>query len=351
MTHRFASWSRTARWTTLAALVVAIAATTVFMGPLHDHPGGRGHGHGTDADLYRAVAGRVQGGEGFYSASVQEQLDRGYPVRPAVTVREPVLAWVLATVGGWRHALIPLGALAIAAGLAMVRRFEEADRRRWFFALTGLVSLAAFGPYVGSVQVTQHECWTGLLIAMSLALRTSERFVAAVVLGLAACLVRELAAPYLVLMGVTALADHRRREAWAWFFAGLAFAGAYGAHLWLVTRETSTTDPRSPGWLAFDGLPHVLETIRLTTVASAGPDAVSVLVLALGLLGWASVRSPFAHRVLAWIATWTVATMIVGRPENIAWGFVWVGPLVTGLVMVPSAVRALCLEVRLPHKV
>ncbi|VXB69476.1 hypothetical protein [Aeromicrobium sp. 9AM] len=340
MTSRFATWSALARLGTLASVVIAIAAITLAVGPLQDYSGSSG-GDGTDSDLYRAVATRVQDGQNFYSASVEEQRDRGYPVRPAVTVREPTLTWLVAAAGGWRHAIWPLGALAILAALATIRRFEEVDQRRWFFALSGIGALAAFGPYVGSVQVTQHECWAGLLIAVSLAVRTSERFVAAMVLGLAACFVRELAAPYLVLMGVLALLEHRRREAGAWLAAALTFAAAYGAHLWAVSRHTSPNDVRSPGWRTYDGLPHVLETIRLTTVAGLGPDVVSAMILALGLLGWASVRSPLSHRVLAWIAMWIVATMIVGRPENIVWGFVWVGPLVAGLVLVPGAVRSL----------
>lgn len=340
MSRRFASWPANARIGVLVFLVVVTAALTLAVGPLRDYAAGRDDQ--SDADLYRAIATRVQHGEPFYPSAVREQLDRGYPVRPAMTVREPTLSWFLAGIGGWRHGFLPLAALAVVAALAMVRRLETVDRRRGFFLLSGLGALAAFGPYVGPVQVTQHECWAGLLIALSLTLRTSERFVAAVLTGLAACLVRELAAPYLVMMAAAAWAEHRGREALSWLAAAAAFAVAYGAHLWRVGRETSAGDPRSPGWWAVDGLPHLLETIRHTTVASAGPDVVSVLVLVLGLLGWVSVRSAFAHRTVAWIAMWATATMIVGRPENVVWGFVWVGPLVVGLVLAPGALWALC---------
>ncbi len=338
--RRFVSLPAIARFAILGLAMLAIAGAIIAVGPLQDY-GGKHSRIGTDSDLYRSVAVRVEDGQGFYAASVDEQVERGYPVRPAMTVREPTLTWLIAAVGGWRNATVPLAALALLTGLAMVRRLEAIDPGRWFFALSGLGALAAFGPYVGPVQVTQHECWAGLLVVLSLTIRTSERFVLAAAVGLAACFFRELAAPYLVLMAIAALAERRYREARAWVSAGCVFAALYAAHLVAVGRETSGSDPRSPGWLARDGLPHVLETIRLTTFASAGPDVLSVLILVLGLLGWASVRSPLTSRVLAWVVFWVVISMFVGRPENIVWGFIWVGPLVLGLVLVPTAIRDL----------
>lgn len=338
--RRLAALPAYARLGLLALVILAIVGAVIAVGPLQDYATESSRGD-ADSDLYRAVVDRVRHGEGFYSASVAEQIERGYPVRPAMTVREPTLTWFLAAVGGWRNAIIALGALALLVALAMVRRFERIDSRRGFFLLTGLGVFVAFGTYVGPPQVTQHECWAGLLIALSLAVRTSERFAWAVVLALLACAVRELAASYLALMAVAAIVERRHREAKAWVAAGVLFAVAYALHLWAVSTQTFPGDEASPGWFAHDGLPHVLETIRLTTVASAGPDVLSVLVLVLGLLGWASIRSPFAHRVLAWTVAWVVMTLVIGRPENIMWGFIWVGPLVLGLVLVPGAVRDL----------
>ena len=340
VSRRFSRWPAWARFAVLGLAIMAIAGAVIAVGPLQDYADTSSES-GADKDLYRAVVDRVRHGEGFYPASVAEQIERDYPVRPAMTVREPTLAWGLAAVGGWRHGVIGLAALAIAAALAMIRRLETIDSRRWFFALSGLGVLVALGPYVGPIQVTQHECWAGLLIVLSLALRTPERFAWAVGLGLAACLFRELAAPYLALMAIAAIAERRHREARAWVAAGALFAVLYATHLWAVARETSAGDPESPGWFARDGLPHVLETIRLTTFASAGPDILSVLVLVLGLLGWASISSPTASRVLGWTMFWVVATLFIGRPENIMWGFMWVGPLVLGLVLVPGAIRDL----------
>lgn len=338
-TRRFSSWPAYARLAVLGVVILAIAVAVIAVGPLQDYAT-ESEGE-ADKDLYRALVDRVSHGEGFYPATVEEQIDRDYPVRPAMTVREPTLTWFLAAVGGWRNAVIPLAALALVAALAMVRRFESIDSRRAFFVLSALVAVLSLGPYVGPVQVTQHECWAGLLIILSLAVRTPERFAWAVGLGFAACLFRELAAPYLAMMALAAIVERRHREAKAWVAAGVLFAVVYAAHLWAVARETSAGDPESPGWFARDGLPHVLETVRLTTFASAGPDVLSVLVLVLGLLGWASISSPTATRILGWISFWVVATLFVGRPENIVWGFMWVGPLVLGLVLVPGALRDL----------
>lgn len=340
VSRRFADWPPYARLAVLGIVLLAIVGAALAVGPLQDYAT-QSSRHDADSDLYRAVIGHVRDGGGFYSASVAEQLERGYPVRPAMTVREPTLTWLLAGIGGWRHGIAVLAGLAVVAGLAMVRRLESVDGRRAFFLLSGLGVLVAFGPYVGPIQVTQHECWAGLLVVLSLAVRTSERFVAAVVLALVACFFRELAAPYLALMAVAAIGERRRREATAWIAAGALFAVAYAVHLWAVARQTSPGDPESPGWFAHDGLTHVLETVRLTTFAGAGPDLLSVLVLVLGLLGWASIASPLANRVLAWIAFWVVLTLFVGRPENIVWGFLWAGPLVLGMVLVPGALRDL----------
>ncbi|KAA1400414.1 hypothetical protein [Aeromicrobium ginsengisoli] len=340
VSRRFAGWPPYARLAVLGIVVLAIVGAALAVGPLQDYAT-QSSRHDADKDLYRAVIDHVRHGEGFYSASVAEQLERDYPVRPAMTVREPTLTWLLAGLGGWRHGIAVLAALAVVAGLAMIKGLESVDTRRAFFLLSGLGALVAFGPYVGPIQVTQHECWAGLLVVLSLAVRTSERFAAAVVLGLVACLFRELAAPYLVIMAVAAMGERRRREATAWIAAGGLFAVTYAVHLWAVARQTSASDPESPGWFAHDGLTHVLETVRLTTFAGAGPDLLSVLVLVLGLLGWASIASPLANRVLAWIAFWVVLTLFVGRPENIVWGFLWAGPLVLGMVLAPGALRDL----------
>ena len=338
--RRFVLWSAPVRFAVLGLILSAILGAVITIGPLHDYANGRSS-QDTDAGLYRGVIDRVRQGEGFYPATVREQIERGYPVRPAMTVREPSLTWFEVAVGGWRNAIYPMVVLAVVTGLAMIRRLEAIDNRRRFFLFSGLGALFALGPFVGPIQVTQHECWAGLLLVLSLAVRTSRRFALAIFFALIACLFRELAAPFLALMTVAAMTERRPREAGCWIVAGIAFGAVYAVHLWAVGRETVFGDPHSPGWFAHGGLTHVLETVRLTTFAGAGPDVLSILLLVFGLSGWASIRGPFANRVLGWMAFWVVATMIVGRPENVVWGFIWTGPLVLGVVLLPGAIRDL----------
>ncbi len=66
-----------------------------------------------------------------------------------------------------------------------------------------------------------HEAWSGLLIALSLAVRGDRRFMASVAFGLLAALIRELAFPYLAIMSAFAFIEGKRAEA-------AAFAAALG---------------------------------------------------------------------------------------------------------------------------
>ncbi len=65
-----------------------------------------------------------------------------------------------------------------------------------FSALAVFSGVGASMLGVGSMGLF-HEAWAGLLIALSLALRTEKRFWSAALVGLLAALVRELALPYL----------------------------------------------------------------------------------------------------------------------------------------------------------
>ena len=59
-----------------------------------------------DLALYKAIVGRMQAGENYYAVAADEQRKRGYPLKPFVTVRQPTLALVLASLGRtWGHVL------------------------------------------------------------------------------------------------------------------------------------------------------------------------------------------------------------------------------------------------------
>ena len=112
------------------------------------------------------------------------------------------------------------------------------------FDLIALVTGAL--PAVAPQAPYLHEVWAGLLISLSLALRRPERFGLAVAAGLAAVLIRELAAPYLVVMAVTALAGRHWREAAAWALALLLFAAALAFHAHMAHRDPLCWHPAPP---------------------------------------------------------------------------------------------------------
>lgn len=96
---RFVSWHRLPAvallFATCALIVYGLFAGIDIVDRTADLDSDR-----TDAALYVAVAARVADGENYYRAAATEHRERGYPLRPFVTVREPALAYVTAVVGG-----------------------------------------------------------------------------------------------------------------------------------------------------------------------------------------------------------------------------------------------------------
>ena len=77
-----------------------------------------------DLRLYDRVIERIAKGESYYAFIVAEQRARDYPVRPAVAVRLPTLAYLHAALGSTGMALAAL-VLALAVLLAWWRRLGE----------------------------------------------------------------------------------------------------------------------------------------------------------------------------------------------------------------------------------
>jgi hypothetical protein len=186
-----------------------------------------------------------------------------------------------------------------------------------------------------------HECWAGLLIALSLALRTERRFAAAVMVGLAAAVIRELAMPYLLVMVALALAERRRGEAMA-FSAALAISlAALGLHAAAVTALTTAHDLASPGWVKLGGWPFVMATAQwnlLALLLGKGAAAVIVPAALIGALAWTDATG---LRLAALLIGYTLGFMVIGQPNDFGWGFV-VAPLIgVGLALAPLAVADL----------
>lgn len=328
-----------AQWqaSVLLVIVVAVIGFGVVTASDSEQRGARTEVSESDTALYEAVAARVASGENYYSVAAEEQRARDYPLRPFVTVREPTLAYLTALVGGSGNVRGWLGGLAFVAAASMAWRLESVAYGRPTWWSSAAIFALALGTLVGRAQAATHEVWAGLLIACSLALWTNRRWWPSVIMGLGAVLMRELALPYLLVMAYFAWREGRRREMQAWAVAVAVFAAAFTAHAVLVQSELMASDPQSQGWLRFGGWPFVLDLVRSTSFFTLMPLWATAVAVPLALLGWFSRRSPTVDRLVVLIAGYLLTFMIVGRPENVHWGFLFVVILLPGLAFAPSS--------------
>jgi len=318
-------------------------------------PEGAGSGPKTadwpgDTALYRAVIQRLRHGEPYETAAVAEMRARRFPLRPFLVVRPPALDVLLSWLpDGMIPAMVEL-VLALNVVAAWTWRLRGAPPGPW---RVGWAALAVFtgvipGMIGGGYATLFHEEWAGLLIALSLALRTDSRFGAAAALGLLAALIRELALPYLLVMAAFAATERRWREAAAFAAALAAAALALAVHAGAVNAlVTSQDSPAVRSWAAFSGWRLVVEANDWNLVAILlGKLARALLFPAalIGALGWGD------RRLLTLLIGYAAGFMVFGRLENFYWGLI-VAPLVgVGLALAPSAFRNLWVSAGLPAR-
>jgi hypothetical protein len=188
-----------------------------------------------------------------------------------------------------------------------------------------------------------HECWAGLLIALSLGLYPGDqsrgrrlRLAASLAAALAAALVRELAVAFLGVMALMALVERRPREALWWLAATGACLLALLAHALAVLRHTLPSDP-SMGWVRLGGWEFVLAADRWNAILALRPWLPAALVPAAlaGSLAWGGAVGP---RLALTLIGYVAGFLVVGRPEDLYWGLMiapllplgWVGLVAAG---------------------
>jgi hypothetical protein len=330
-----------------ARLVLALAAVLALAtigGPAGPPAATSGpEAHYTDRELYREITARVGAGQDYYAAAAAAQRAHGYPTAPAWAFREPTEAWLLAALRGdllrW-GALLALAAASVVAMRAAVDQIAGARPLRIAVAL-----MFGFGLAIVGVPTAPwlHENWAAVLIGLSLACwRAQGRgWAASAALGLTACLFRELAAPYLVVMAAFAALEGRRAEALGWTAALLVLAGALGVHFALAARQHLPADGASQGWVRFGGWPFAVLAARRSLLLALLPAPLASLALTASLLGLVSARSPWLDRVAATLAAFLAIFTVVGRPDNYYWGML-IAPLAgMGLAFAPAALADL----------
>lgn len=332
---RFHNWPRRARFAVLALTAILIVwGLAAGSGIPPDYASN--DPEASNVKLHHAIVDRMQDGADYYTAVGIEQPARGFPVSPAMAVREPTLAWVSAWVGtGPMYALLlALGAVVV---LVMVWRIGQlaGGKPGW---LSGCLLLAGSVVVILGAQESQmHEFWAAFLLMLSIAVRSERHWVGSVILGLLAAMIRELCIPYLVVMGFLAVREGHRREAVGWFSASGLFAAFYGWHAHEVSTRLSGAGEASKGWADIAGWPFTVDAISFASILQPLPYGIAAVLVPLALLGWASRTGSLATRVTAVLATFAVAFGIAARHDNAYWGLLLAALFIVGLAFAPSA--------------
>ena len=294
----------------------------------------------SDCAFYTQVIGRLRAGEPYYAAAMDELRQRGQPVKPFVTVRPPTQAVLLAALPSEAARILCVRALAIAVLLAWMSRFFTLGMKPLHCAAALLTLTSGVAMAFAPQAYLMHETWAGLLISLSLALRSPNRWGASVLVGLAAALVRELAAPYLLVMAVLALWEGRRMEAGAWLAALAGFALALALHAHAVHALLLASDTAAPGWVTLGGWPFVLHAASWNVLALLGSPRWIAVLFPVALAGLALWPSPLGRRAALTVLGYAAALFVVGRPVNFYWGLL-IAPLwPLGLAMaLPAAAQ------------
>ena len=330
------------------AALIAVGLFAAFTGSRPPDPTAQ---KGADVQLYRRIVEGVARGGGYYQIAPTELRAGHFPLRPFLAVRPPPLTLLLAGLPGPPARVGVLAALAAVcfAGWAWGLR-ALAGRQPLRYAAAMILLASGLAPILSGTAYLFHEVWAGLLISTSLALYAPRRWGLSLALGFAAALLRELAAPYLLVMAAFAAVEGRWREAMAWTAALAVFAAALAGHAAMVSTVTTVADLRSPGWLGLGGWPFVVRTLDWNALALEGPAWASALLAplaALGLSNWAGGRG---RRTGAVVLGYMAGFCVVGRQDNAYWGLI-IAPLwPMGLAFADPAVRALTARSRLTGK-
>lgn len=321
----------------LVLLLLGIALLlSAWMRPVEDE-GVRGQG---DLGLYGAVVDGVRRGDDYYGVVATEFRAAGYPLRPFTVVRLPTLSVVQAALPD-SVSVVLLVLVAAAAGLAWTRRIGE-----WFDRgpprITALFLLA--GGMVAFVQpslVQFHELWAGLLVAWSLAIRRTDRWVEAVALALCAMLIRETAALYAIVMLGAALVERQRREALAWSAILLLFVAILSLHARAIAMVAGPLDMGAAAWGGWHGPALFASGMARSTALTLLPWWLGAPLAMLALVGWAAAPGALGARTAAVFGAFALLIAAFARTDSFHWVLVVAPAYLVGTAFLPDALRDL----------
>ena len=322
----------------VAALFLAAAAWCFVPAPATGPAARAAPRHYTDMMLYRDIVATMQQGTGYYEAAAAQQRAHGYPTRPFVTIREPAL-YVLAASVGWDWLNIAETALLIANvllwPLALPAPANLAER------LGAGLAVGAGGFAAAATSITpMSEVWCGLLLGLALAarLRWREQWWWPVLAIGVALLLRELALPFLLLAAAFALYERRWPELFGWTLLATLFALLMVQHAAAVTAVARASDLASQGWSGGLGLRGILQALIRTTLLHKLPHSLALLIALLPVLGWAALTPRAGRFALLLLGGYAAMIGLFPRPDNFYWGFLLLPAWFAGLALVPRGV-------------
>jgi hypothetical protein len=187
-----------------------------------------------------------------------------------------------------------------------------------------------------------HENWAAVFIGLSLACwrptpASWRGWAPSVAFGVIACLFREIALPYMLVMAGFAMFGRRRAELLGWALGLAVLASALTVHFSLAAHQHRPSDGFSPGWMQFGGWPFAVLAARRNIVLAVLPPPLASLVLLASLLGLISARTPWTDRIAGTAIAFLALFMAVGRPDNYYWGMIVAPLVVMGLPFAPAA--------------
>ena len=293
-----------------------------------------------DILFYERIVDGLRAGQPYYPLAAHSLRTGNYPLKPFVTFRLPTLASIQAALPPLASILL-LYTLVAAVMAAWWRRLGEMLDGARPRAIAAVLLLCGAAVVAKPELVAFHECWAGLLIALSLGLRTDRRWGWAVVVGLAAMLIRETAALYVAAMAGVALLERRPREMFGWGAALALFTGVIALHMQQVAQVVLPEDPASPGWSGMLGFGFVVNTLKSTTSLALLPAALGSVLAGLALFGWAAAPGAFARRVAVTILAYAMLLALFCRADTFYWGLMIAPLILVGFVFAPDGLRDL----------
>jgi hypothetical protein len=306
-----------------------------------------------DFELYANIIQRMEAGAGYYPTAADEHRKTGFPLRPFITVRLPTLAVISATVG-----LTALrGLLFLLVGLTVLIWWHRLKQTAAPESLEAVISTMLVGTgliaYVSSAEVVvSHEIWAGALLALSWGLHLPKadsvkapaaliEWLPSVLLATAAVLIRELALPFILLMGAFAVWRRQWLQASAWVAAVGMFAVYMAFHAANVAGVVNPTDMASPGWGNLAGWPFFVLSMHGATSLRIMPEWVAPLIVPITMLGWIGWRSATGAFGCLLFSGYALLFGILGRPDNWYWGLLIAPMFVLGLLHLPRSLSDL----------